>query len=117
MLASAVTGSSSVPDTLRPARLAPLQVTKKQAKTIAPEMVDSVTLLQESIQSAVGKAERDNASIYLERVPPYADLPAVLPACLVKSVPPTGLDAAGERLFSGEQHAGLAQPGTGWGHC
>ncbi len=89
-------------------------MTKKQAKTIAPDMVDSVALLQESIQSAVGKAERDNASIYLERVPPFADLPAVLPACLVKPVPPTGLDAAGERLFSGGRLAGLCLLGCAY---
>jgi hypothetical protein len=64
-------------------------------------MLDSVAAVVEAIQITLGKAERDNDSVYLESVPAFADLPPVQPALLVKAVPPGGLDASGERLFSG----------------
>ena len=38
--------------------------------------------------------------MYLQRVPVFADLPAITPAPLVRALPPGDLDAAGEGLFA-----------------
>jgi programmed cell death 6-interacting protein len=46
------------------------------------------------------QAERENSTVYLQRVPPFADLPAITPAPLVRAAPPADLDAAGEGLFA-----------------
>lgn len=46
------------------------------------------------------QAERENSTVYLQRVPNFADLPAISPAPLVKALPPVDLDAAGEGLFA-----------------
>ena len=65
----------------------PLQI----AKTVSTEMFDSVSLLQDSIQLSLTKAEKDNGSVYLQRVPAFAELPPTQGAMLVKATPPTCL--------------------------
>ena len=46
------------------------------------------------------QAERENSTVYLQRVPAFADLPAITPAPLVRAFQPIDLDAAGEGLFA-----------------
>lgn len=43
---------------------------------------------------------RFRRSLHVPQVPPFADLPPIQGACLVKSAPPTNLDASSENLFS-----------------
>ena len=69
-----------------------VQATKKLAKIVSNEMFDSVGRIQDSIQTALVKAEKDNNSVYLQRVPPFADLPPTQGAMLVKATAPTYLD-------------------------
>lgn len=45
------------------------------------------------------KAERENATVYLQRIPNFADLPPIQPYILVKSLSLPDIDAAGETLF------------------
>jgi len=56
---------------------------------------------EETLTLALNKAQKDNQAVYLERVPPFADLPPIQPALLAKVTPPGGLDASGETYFSG----------------
>lgn len=53
----------------------------------------------QALSTALVKAERENATVYLQRVPNFADLPPIQPYILVKSLPLTDVDAAGETLF------------------
>lgn len=61
-------------------------------------MFDSLTSLFEHLHSTLARAERDNASVYLKRVPPYCDIPAIQPAALAKATAPTNLDPSQVRL-------------------
>ena len=51
------------------------------------------------LSTALIKAERENATVYLQRVPNFADLPPIQPYILVKSLPLTDVDASQESLF------------------
>lgn len=51
------------------------------------------------LSKALTKAERENATVYLQRVPAFSDLPDIQPYILVKSLPLTDIDAADETLF------------------
>ena len=51
------------------------------------------------LSTALVKAERENATVYLQRVPNFADLPPIQPYILVKSLPLTDVDASQESLF------------------
>lgn len=53
----------------------------------------------QTLSTALVKAERENATVYLQRVPNFADLPAIQPYILVKSLTLPDIDAAGESLF------------------
>jgi hypothetical protein len=55
-------------------------------------MLDSVNRMQESIQVSLAKAEKDNNSIFLQRVPNFGDIPLTQGALLVKATPPTCID-------------------------
>ncbi|KIY99284.1 pH-response regulator protein palA/RIM20 [Monoraphidium neglectum] len=77
-----------------------LQATKKLAAAVSQEMSESLRPLEEGVALALTKAQKDNNTVYLEKVPPFADLPPITGACLVKAVPPTTLDASSENLFS-----------------
>jgi hypothetical protein len=78
-----------------------MQATKRLARAVSAEMADSLAPTEEALRSALAKAQRDNAAVYLERVPAFADVPPIQGALLVKASPPSGLDASGEALFSG----------------
>jgi hypothetical protein len=43
------------------------------AKAASSEMVDSVNAVQDALAAALAQAERDNNTVYLERVPPFAE--------------------------------------------
>eukprot|EP00198_Chlamydomonas_reinhardtii_P012800 XP_001702137.1 programmed cell death protein 6-interacting protein [Chlamydomonas reinhardtii] len=75
-----------------------LQNTRRIAKAIGQEMLDSVNKTQELVQALLAKAEKDNNSIYLMKVPAFADLPLTTGALLVA---PTNLEGTPEHLFSG----------------
>ncbi|GBF94332.1 hypothetical protein Rsub_06954 [Raphidocelis subcapitata] len=80
-----------------------LQATKKLAAAASQELADSLKGLEASVALALSKAQKDNNAIYLEKVPPFAELPPIQGALLVKGAPPTCLDAAdaGGALFTG----------------
>ncbi|KAG2435427.1 hypothetical protein HYH02_011927 [Chlamydomonas schloesseri] len=78
-----------------------LQNTRRIAKATGQEMLDSVNKTQELVQALLAKAEKDNNSIYLMKVPAFADLPPTTGALLVKPVAPTNLEGTPEHLFSG----------------
>jgi hypothetical protein len=78
-----------------------MQATKRLARAVSSEMAESLAPAEEALRSSLAKAQRDNAAVYLERVPLFADVPAVQGALLVKASAPQGLDASGEALFAG----------------
>ncbi|MEW5310155.1 MAG: hypothetical protein WDW38_001981 [Sanguina aurantia] len=77
-----------------------LQSTKKFASAVSADALASVAAIQESVQFALTKAEKDNSTVYLMRVPLFAEAPAISGALLVKASRPAGLDS-GEPLFTG----------------
>eukprot|EP00200_Dunaliella_tertiolecta_P017215 CAMPEP_0202411634 /NCGR_PEP_ID=MMETSP1128-20130828/22377_1 /ASSEMBLY_ACC=CAM_ASM_000463 /TAXON_ID=3047 /ORGANISM="Dunaliella tertiolecta, Strain CCMP1320" /LENGTH=780 /DNA_ID=CAMNT_0049017371 /DNA_START=116 /DNA_END=2454 /DNA_ORIENTATION=- len=78
-----------------------LQNTKKLAKAVGADMVDSVSKVQEGVVAALARAEKDNNTIYLQRVPAFGDTGInIQGALLVKNYPPTNLDASTDNLFS-----------------
>lgn len=56
-------------------------------------------LVLQVLSTALVKAERENATVYLQRVPNFADLPPIQPYILVKSLPLSDIDASRESLF------------------
>ena len=52
---------------------------------------------EQAVATRLTKAERENATVYLQRVPDEADLPAIAPASLVKPVPPSDLTPTEEQ--------------------
>ena len=58
----------------------------------------SLPLLQ-TLSSNLNRAERENATVYLMRIPNAVDLPAIQPYVLVKSLPLTDLDGSTEGMF------------------
>ncbi|KAL6757097.1 BRO1-like domain-containing protein [Haematococcus lacustris] len=78
-----------------------LQAAKKLARGETSDIVDSVQRVQEAITLALGRAEKDNNSIFLQRVPAFLDTGvSVQGACLVQPFKPAALDLATENLFS-----------------
>ena len=65
----------------------------------APAYPQPYTLVLQTLSTALVKAERENATVYLQRVPNFADLPPIQPYILVKSLSLPDIDAAGETLF------------------
>lgn len=51
------------------------------------------------LSKALTRAEKENATVYLQRVPNFSDLPEIQPYILVKSLPLTDVDASTETLF------------------
>lgn len=76
-----------------------LLLVKGQSKQCGKELVDTIKLSEEVLSKALTKAERENATVYLQRVPAFSDLPDIQPYILVKSLPLTDIDAADETLF------------------
>eukprot|EP00884_Botryococcus_braunii_P008240 jgi/Botrbrau1/17417/Bobra.0054s0013.1 len=83
---------------LKEAQLALLPI-KKEAKQCSKELQDALANSEATLNMTLAKAERENATVYLQRIPKASDLPPILPSPLVKPIPPTDLDASGEGLF------------------
>lgn len=49
-----------------------MQSVKALAKAVSKEMAESLKGQEEQLQLALTKAQRDNNTVYLERVPPFA---------------------------------------------
>ncbi len=60
---------------------------------------DTARALEETLARNLAKAERENATVYLQRILPGGELPPVAGALLVKPIAPH-LDASGEGLFT-----------------
>ena len=60
---------------------------------------DTAKSLEEALARNLAKAERENATVYLQRILPASELPPVAGALLVKPIAPH-LDASGEGLFT-----------------
>lgn len=78
-----------------------VQSTKNLAKAVSNEMKDSVNAMQDAIQARLSKCERDNHSVYLEKVPAFSELPPIQGALLSKPIPIAALEFGQEGLFSG----------------
>jgi programmed cell death 6-interacting protein len=85
------------------AAAAPLAAAKREAKSASRELQANVAEKEAAVAERLRRAERENASVYLQRVPAAADLPPIVPAALVKPTPPADLraDEAAGRLFAG----------------
>ena len=80
---------------------ASLAPARAQSKACARELADALSALDARLATALARAERENATVYLQRVPAISELPAISPAVLVKSITPTDLDAASEAENNG----------------
>lgn len=75
--------------------------TKKLAKGVASQLQDSVARLESNLKLNLERAQKENASVYLMRVPSTTSLSPVPAASLVKSSPMVDiLNANKEKLFS-----------------
>ncbi|GAB4820758.1 hypothetical protein N2152v2_007804 [Parachlorella kessleri] len=83
--------------------LALLANCKREAKNASRELQEAAQAKEEAAVNRLARAEKENATVYLQRVPNDADLAAVAPASLVKSVQPADLRPAGEEsgMFGG----------------
>jgi len=83
---------------------AALAPARAAAKSCARELADALASLDGRLTTALARAERENATVYLQRIPPASDLPPIAPASLVKPTPPGDLDGAADAatgLFAG----------------
>ncbi|KAL4532578.1 hypothetical protein Ndes2437B_g02974 [Nannochloris sp. 'desiccata'] len=80
-----------------------LEAAKKEAKSASKELQDNVAEKEKYVTERLAVAEKENAMVYLQRVPAAAELPGVVPACLVKSLPLTdfGSTSTSEKMFKG----------------
>lgn len=72
---------------------------KKEVKTVSRELNDAYKALADNLGNALLRADRENATVYLQRIPQFLDLPQIAPAALVKPIPPN-LDTARDGLFT-----------------
>ena len=72
---------------------------KKEVKSVSRELNDTYKALSETLGNNLLRADRENATVYLQRIPQFLDLPPIAPAALVKPIPPA-LDAARDGLFT-----------------
>jgi programmed cell death 6-interacting protein len=79
-----------------------LVAAKKEAKHASRDLQDTVAATEAAVFDRLQRAERENATVYLQRVPSAADLPPIAPAPLVKPLPPRGLapDEEAARMFA-----------------
>lgn len=66
---------------------------------MAKELSDAFKALNETLGNNLLRADRENATVYLQRIPAFADLPIIAPASLVKPISPN-LEAARDGLFT-----------------
>lgn len=80
-----------------------ISTAKREAKSASQELQDNVASKERQVCDRLSRAEKENANIYLQRVPQAIDLPSVIPAALVKPLPPKTLDSTPESrsLFKG----------------
>lgn len=81
----------------------PLESAKKEAKSASKELQENVVEKERLVSERLAKAERENSMVYLQRIPPAADLPGVTPACLVKAITPPDLgpSSSSDKMFKG----------------
>lgn len=72
---------------------------KKDLKGVSKELNDAYRILGEHLGTTLLRADKENATVYLQRIPAFADLPQIVPATLVKPIPPA-LEATREGLFA-----------------
>ncbi|KAK9909798.1 hypothetical protein WJX75_007558 [Coccomyxa subellipsoidea] len=72
---------------------------KRDIKQTSKELNAQLADMEESLATQLRRAERENSTVYLMRVPNIADLPLVQPHSVAKSVVPSQLDASAESLF------------------
>lgn len=72
-----------------------LTAARREAKNASKDLQDNVAEKEQAVATRLAKAERENATVYLQRVPAAADLPGVVPAALVKPVLPSELSSGG----------------------
>lgn len=70
---------------------------KREAKNASKELQESVAYKESAIDTRLAKADRENATIYLQRIPDGGDLPAIVPVALAKPTTPGDLSAAGDK--------------------
>jgi len=80
-----------------------LEAAKKEAKSASKELQDNVVEKEKYVVERLLVAEKENAMVYLQRVPAAAELPVVIPACLVKPLPSTDFrsTSTSEKMFKG----------------
>jgi programmed cell death 6-interacting protein len=61
---------------------------KKEAKNASDELRDNVKAKEAALAEQLTTAEKDNNAVYLQKVPPVADLPSIEPFIAVKPAPP-----------------------------
>jgi programmed cell death 6-interacting protein len=61
---------------------------KKEAKNASDELRDNVKAKEAALAEQLTTAEKDNNAVYLQKVPPVADLPSIEPFIAVKPVSP-----------------------------
>ncbi|EFN58134.1 hypothetical protein CHLNCDRAFT_141882 [Chlorella variabilis] len=64
---------------------------KAEARNASKELQDNVAWKEQWIATRLQKAERENSTVYLQRIPAEVDLPPIVPASLVKPTPPGDL--------------------------
>lgn len=76
-----------------------VQAAKKEAKAVGRELNESLAAAESLLIKNLTRAEKENATVYLQRIPNFADLPKIVPAPLVKPIAPTDL-GGGDGLFT-----------------
>lgn len=74
---------------------------KREVKHVGKELQEAVVTLNDTLIKALSVAERENSTVYLQRIPPNPDLPKIVPAAIVKPILLPGLASAqSESLFT-----------------
>lgn len=73
---------------------------KREARSVGRELNDAIATAESTLIKNLTRAERENATVYLQRIPNVADLPKVLPAPLVKPLAPSDLGTGSDGLFT-----------------
>ena len=76
-----------------------LEGAKKDLKTVAKELNDAYRILGEHLGTTLLRADKENATVYLQRIPAFHDLPQIVPASLVKAITPA-FEATRDGLFA-----------------
>lgn len=77
-----------------------VQATKRDIKLVGRELNEALATLEGTLIKNLNRAERENETVYLQRIPDVKDLPKIAPAPLVKPIPPSDLSSDGDGLFT-----------------